>query len=186
MASWPYAIPSPIQGYGEVTLDRTLKFADITTNPFLELWVENLASLDNEEYSSYCFDVDASDPSLPFKVTLVWVDPPSVDSSPVISVNDLDLTVVHDETSRFYFGNAVGETQKTMLWDSLNNVEQVQINMHSGKYSVLVHAVDIVIGPQPYSIVATGKFKPMAQEQCTSNCKALSSRFSSNFFPSAL
>jgi subtilisin-like proprotein convertase family protein len=92
---------------------------------------------------------DATNSALRF--TLVWTDPPGNPAVGVKLVNDLDLIVTNLTTQEVFIGNTIGggatftspsDTNSTngILFDLVNNVENVFIGKPGTQYSVTVRA----------------------------------------------
>jgi len=83
------------------------------------------------------YKLQVSDPSMPVKVTLAWVDPPGTTGSSSALVNNLDL-IVQDSSGKSYYGNDFSGQGQT---DTQNNVEQVSIKLpKTGEYTIKVRA----------------------------------------------
>lgn len=97
------------------------------------------------------FKLQVSDPSMPLKVTLAWVDPPAETGSAQNLVNNLDL-VVQDPDGKIYYGNDFNSQGKV---DVSNNVEQVTIKApEAGEYTISVRAGKINYGTgQDFALV---------------------------------
>lgn len=97
------------------------------------------------------YKLQVSDPSMPLKVTLAWVDPPGSTGSARSLVNNLDL-VVQDPDGKLYYGNDFNRQSKV---DLSNNVEQVAIKVpEAGEYTILVQAGKINYGTgQDFALV---------------------------------
>jgi hypothetical protein len=105
---------------------------------------ESISLLPLQSYTLYV----SSEGIMPFKVTLVWRDPPGAASSSVHRVNDLDL-VVTSPSGHKYYGN---DGLLTSHWstpdggnaDSTNTVENVFVESpEAGTWAIVIAAVDI-------------------------------------------
>jgi hypothetical protein len=110
----------------------------------------------NGQMDAFTVNVLAGTPSL--KVTLVWDDEPgTVNATPAL-VNNLDLVLVEPNgiTTRlpWVLDPANPSSNATTGTDSVNNVEQVQVNNPTaGTWEVRVIGTNVPVGPQPYSLV---------------------------------
>ena len=104
------------------------------------------------EHFYYLKQIDATQPMLNVKVTLVWSDyAASVISSNQL-VNDINLEVIIG--GNVYFGNS--QITRNAAPDTLNNVEQVWIGQSSFGVVVRIHAA-YLFQPQSYALVVTGE-----------------------------
>jgi len=152
--------PSVVQGYGESTLDRVLIFSNYSSH---NLFVSDSIALSNGESKSFLFDVSFS-LGIPFKVTLVWTDPPPAVTADYMLVHDLDLTVAHIASNRYFVGNSPIITKDleypNSVWDQLNNVEQVWVQEYAaGHFAVTVSASNVMLKSQSFALVVTGQFQ---------------------------
>ena len=97
-----------------------------------------------------------------FRVTLAWTDYPAAAFASKTLVNDLDLEVIAPD-GKHYAGNtgtyASGQCLRAGVWDACNNVEGVLLpNARYGVYKVVVHGVNIPMGPQPFALAASGDY----------------------------
>jgi hypothetical protein len=97
-----------------------------------------------------------------FRVTLAWTDYPAAAYASKTLVNDLDLEVIAPD-GKHYAGNtgtyASGQCLRAGVWDACNNVEGVLLpNARYGVYKVVVHGVNIPMGPQPFALAASGDY----------------------------
>ena len=150
--------PNNEQGWGRVTLDDALYFLGDSRMLFVD---DNASGLSTG--SSHDYHISVGDPSLPFEVTLVWSDYPSMTFTSPNLVNDLDLTVT-SPSGAVYLGNAFygsnpgqSEPDSTRI-DHVNNVESVLVisNVSPGIWNIRVSGSNVPQGPQAYAIVATG------------------------------
>jgi len=105
---------------------------------------------------SFTVTVPAGAPSL--KVTLAWDDEPgAVNANPAL-VNNLDLMLVEPNGTTIHrpwvLDSANPSNNATTGTDSINNVEQVQVNSPTaGTWEVRVTGTNVPVGPQQYSLV---------------------------------
>ncbi len=86
------------------------------------------------------YKLQVTDPLLPIKVTLAWVDPPGSPGAGSTLVNNLDL-IVQEPGGKSYYGNDFSGRGKA---DEKNNVEQVSIPVSkTGEYIIKVKASSI-------------------------------------------
>lgn len=166
--------PNEREGWGVVTLDRTLSFADDDH----KLWVRDIRNTDAGTFDVGSqpgeYELDVASNTVPLRVTLVWTDPPAGDGSDSL-VNDLDLEVIAPDGNTSYLGNVfnsvTNESETGGIADDINNVEQVLIGTPAtGTWTVLVRAHTLGILPanvigQGYALVVTaglGKAKPLS------------------------
>lgn len=164
-------IPSVHQGYGRVQLSPYLDLANSPVTPFFDLFVDDSRTLQTSENYTFCFSVRTTytndTTQVPFKCTLVWMDAPSLGTSALALVNDLDLVVTSSE-GEIFFGNSIkannGKDALYEIPDRLNNVEQVTITPplytepNGGIVHYTVHVIgrNVPKGPQPFALVVTG------------------------------
>lgn len=151
------SMPGNCQGWGRVTLDDTLYFA----NDARHLWVKDdgtgFAQGSTNETQMFQFTVQSN--TLPFKATLAWTDYPSTPAALPHINNDIDLEVVGPGGT--YLGNVFNQGQSTTggMPDRLNTLEQVIVASPAlGNYTVTVRSFNVPNGPQPWSLVVTGDF----------------------------
>jgi len=119
------------EGWGVVTLDRTLAFENGARRLFF-IDVRNtdsMRALQNGD-SPHVYILNVTDDQEPLKVTLVWTDYPSEADGGALT-NDLDLQVTAPNGSTTYLGNVlIGTTSASSTGgaaDNVNNVEQVLV-----------------------------------------------------------
>ena len=190
----PEAIPSVFYGFGRVQLDTTLPLSNWSD---FTLWFDDIAgvrpkrnSIRDGTKNLYCFSI--KDTLKPFKVTLVWTDPPASPLSNRQLINNLDLVVALGLNGTVLFGNQMDynatsldvsqHTHPLHVKDELNNVEQVTW-MQNGSFPLLatvsVQGFHVPMGPQTYALVVTGNFEevpvsacPSSEHLCPNNCGA--------------
>lgn len=185
------SIPSYFQGYGRIQLGRTLWFSGPTNISSVRtdnwrLWMTDSHSLNTFDSNLFCFKVTETVPD-DFKVTLVWTDYPSSTSASMLLNNNLDLLVSGDSEDKKFVGNSRSFSSASgehLVYDELNNVEQVYISSATGSsdfkyYGVRVYGAQIPHGPQPYALVVTGNIELMSDVSlcqsasvCPANCNA--------------
>jgi subtilase family serine protease len=146
------AIPSTGQGWGRVTLDRTLRFTGDAQ--YLEVFDVQDGLVTGAAWAETFF----ASGGRPFKVTLVWTDYPASGQAAVALVNDLDLLVTAPDGAR-HAGNdfSGGASAAGGAPDRINVEEQVLVPAPlRGRYTVTVSAHQVVFGPQPFAVVVTG------------------------------
>ncbi|MFN0213771.1 MAG: S8 family serine peptidase [Saprospiraceae bacterium] len=95
------------------------------------------------------------------KIMLYWAEPPASESAAMALLNDLDLTVENGSGVKSLPWKLDPTPNPTILntpagkgRDSLNNVEQVQIdNPVAGTYTIRINGTAVPLGPQHYYIV---------------------------------
>jgi hypothetical protein len=155
--------PNSDQGFGRVTLDDALWFAD-------EPEVSRLVVLDDRNMGTGLSAADESEsfelrPTAlePLKLMLVWTDAPGAPGSGKALVNDLDLAVTTADGT-VYRGNQGFEGGWTVHpsseADRLNNKEAVFLEGAAlGPIQVEVRAAsigDVGLHPQDFALVAVG------------------------------
>ncbi len=161
--------PSAGQGFGRVTLDRTLHFDGERRNLFV---ADHAPDLETGGTAEYALDVA---PGEPLALTLAWTDPASgfATGGPAL-VNNLDLELTSPDGTVF-LGNEfntqspllgppgnpdaeVGESVAGGVPDGQNNLEAVRIaDPRPGRWTVRVKATDVALGPQGFALVASGR-----------------------------
>jgi hypothetical protein len=162
-----YGFPSQREGWGVITLDRTLSFPDSKH----KLWVKDVRSTDKEALGNrdlHEYQVTIGSGNKPLKVTLVWPDSPRTDGSGAL-VNNLDLVVISPDGTSEFFGNHFNTINGVSVpggaTDTVNNVEQVLVkNPSPGNWRIVVGATLITVveeglAGQGYALVATGDFR---------------------------
>lgn len=147
------------EGFGIVQLDTVLQLQGNATVPSTNVTLfaydacAEATTLSHGAEAVYRFTV--TDTTRPFKATLVWTDPPAAPFSAMALINNLDLTVIDEQTTAIYYGN--DHIYQTAQADHINNVEQVWINTPTvGSYTVYISATAINIGnTQDYALVVT-------------------------------
>jgi subtilisin family serine protease len=151
-------IPSRDQGWGLVQLDRALYFSGDEQWLFVDDHNAGFGGVDDEAVSC---DLELPKNG-PFKVVLVWTDPPSNSLAAVNLVNDLDLVVTGpDET---YQGNVFSEGVSVTggVADRLNNVEVVFVpEARGGHWAITVVPHHIAWAGQDFALVVVG---PVAEK----------------------
>jgi len=148
------AVPSQVQGYGRIQLDRVLFGAEADgTNAGDRLFLLDDATnpIGNGDEHVYTIPAGGVDTILggEFKVTLVWTDPPANPGSANALINDLNL-VVDLGDGQTLLGNGGP--------DSTNNVEQVVADVSGATLNRIVYVRGAAVrqGTQAYSLVVTG------------------------------
>jgi hypothetical protein len=152
--------PDRNEGWGLMRLEQVLPLQDGTH----KLWfrdVRHAVGLTTD--SNHPYDVAVKSSAKPFKVTLVWTEPPAqVYSFEDPVVNNLDLEVRGPTGIRF-LGNhfANGESAENGMAkdrDLRNNVEMVLVDQPTpGLWHIVVRGVEVNIGNpgQGYALVVT-------------------------------
>ncbi|RKX23831.1 MAG: hypothetical protein DRP45_09575, partial [Candidatus Zixiibacteriota bacterium] len=150
-------------------LMNTLKAAELIQADSLqpERIIEGILTNGNtDQYNVVSDGVD------PFRVTIVWTDPPGTPPSPSLNpttsmlTNDLDLRVEHVASSTVYqpyvLDPANPDNAATTGDNIRDNVEQVYVSAPAaGDYVVTVSHKGVLLSPQVYSII-----KPPGEETC--------------------
>ncbi|WP_223700918.1 S8 family serine peptidase [Sutcliffiella deserti] len=130
--------PNGNQGWGRVTLDKSLNVA----------FVNETNALSTNQKATYSFTAQAGKP---LKMSLVWSDAPGSTTASTTLVNDLDLVITAPNGTQ-YVGNDFSAPYNNN-WDGKNNVENVFINApQSGTYTIEVQAYNVPVGPQAFSL----------------------------------
>jgi serine protease AprX len=130
--------PSPHQGWGRVTLDKSLYVG----------YINESRSLSTSETARYSYSATGGKP---LKFSLVWSDYPGNPSASKQLVNDLDLIITAPNGTK-YHGNDF-KSPFNDSWDGTNNVENIFINSaQSGTYTIEVYAWNVPQGPQNFSL----------------------------------
>jgi hypothetical protein len=149
-------VPSPVQGWGIVQLDRVLLFGAEARRLTV---ADELAFFTGSTDPPLRLELVAGSPG-PLEVVLVWTDPPSTSVAAINLVNDLDLVVTGPAGvllgNHFAGGASTGGGEP----DRLNNVEVVKLpdaTPGSWRVEVRPHAIResgqgfalVVLGPRP-------------------------------------
>jgi len=152
--------PNHLEGWGVITLDRTLYFPDSPRR--LGVWdVRNtdeeslVTSYDPDVPNGAEYTVSVTTSAQPLRVTLVWTDEPTNSVGAV--TNNLDLQVDSPNSQSFLGNYFVGDVSVTGGDpDEDNNVEQILIkDPPPGPWVIRVIATNVQIGTQGYALVAT-------------------------------
>lgn len=145
-------VPSAVQGYGRIQLDRALFVKG--QSDFSGMSVSDTQELENGATFQICINVAAPKP---LRATLAWMDVPADPSAGHTLVNDLDLAIYSIDTGRVWRGNGQAG------FDHANTVEQVSISAPApGKYKIIVHAIKLN-EKQRFGLIATGTYN---EESC--------------------
>ena len=133
-------LPSNNQGMGRLNLERAFDNA-------LRILVDQ-DRIFTSIGESHIISGSIVDNTKPFRVTLVWTDPPSLTTAGRMLVNDLDLEVTINDGSGLvtYRGNRFIKdiSQPGGNRDRINNVESVWLPAGTmGNFTVTIHADDI-------------------------------------------
>ncbi|MFZ5826695.1 MAG: S8 family serine peptidase [Bacillota bacterium] len=158
---------SPHQGWGRVNLQNI-----ITPQGRQVCWSDESAALSKGKSAFVTIDVVNDQP---FKVTLVWRDPPATEAQErkeKALIHDLDLLVKGPKGDVLYVGNKFDDDRNCSLpvkgnqtdADRLNNVECVILDpadkasgFQSGTYTIEVLASEVT-EKQPFALVVSGDF----------------------------
>ncbi|GBG63718.1 hypothetical protein CBR_g39260 [Chara braunii] len=161
--------PNHFEGWGLVRADRSLLLPQVPQSVnenappamFIKSGRKDGAVLLPGDVHEYHFVLYKASP---FRVTLVWMDPPAVIGALSPMVHDLDLLLI-DSKGNVTYPNGLSSP------DRLNNVERIVISqpdLSSGNFTVRISAVTVYPtmlnnnAGQPYALVATGSFfKPL-------------------------
>jgi hypothetical protein len=110
-------VPSAVQGYGRIQLDRALFVKG--QSDFSGMSVSDTQELENGATFQICINVAAPKP---LRATLAWMDVPADPSAGHTLVNDLDLAIYSIDTGRVWRGNGLAG------FDHANTVEQVSLS----------------------------------------------------------
>jgi len=147
-------VPSYVQGYGRIQLNRVLFDATGQKTPGDRVLIVDdplkPIALTNDEH---IFEIATAGTDAilgqQLKVTLVWTDPPAQPFQANVLVNDLDLVVESAGATQ------LGNGQK----DVLNNVEQVTLplpNTAVASHTIKVIGAQVRQGSQKYALVVSG------------------------------
>jgi len=132
--------PNSVEGWGQVDLEGTL-FPDQANWFFID------ESIGLDTPGQFHTTVFYAEPG-PIKITLNYTDFPASAGSGLKLVNDLDLSLTGPEG--FLAIPSAGH-------DHTNNTEQIRYEIpSSGVYTVQVEAINVPVGPQPYSVIISG------------------------------
>lgn len=157
---------SVFQGFGRITLDRSLWFAGETRyNRFTEDSAHDMHTGDDRDY---CFTTSATGP---IKATMVYSDAPGQVGAGVAAVNNLDV-YIGSSSEDAVAGNFVQHR------DTLNNAESAIYNAKASGTQVFVkvRAVNVPTPGQRYALVVSGMIDTTSLRTGTA-CAADSSGF---------
>jgi len=142
-------IPDSKQGYGRINLEKTLYLLGNSTRN-LRITPTTRTPLDNGDIQSYCVKTNRAGGTV--KATLVWMDREASPLSGYLLVNDLDLFIY--DTAGTIWKPASGNG----FFDTLNNVEQIELNGLPMDYvlSVSVHGRRVALPKQNWILVISG------------------------------
>lgn len=141
--------PDEFQGFGQVAVGNILALTSAAAAK-KDLYVKDMFWVKSS--TAYDLKVNVDSFEVPFRVTIVWYDPPSsVGSSGSLLINDLDLEVISPDGKTF-LGNG--------MYDKKNTIEQVTIRRQdwedTGEYTVRVIAGKLANNnPQYMALVIT-------------------------------
>jgi serine protease AprX len=126
------------QGFGRVNLDRSLKRV---------IGVLEAPGLATGESHSIALNVPVSNKTL--RLVIAYSDFPGEQL-----VNNLNL-VANDPTGKGFVGNQPSSGGATLVMDTVNNVEVIQVkNAKKGAWTITVIGSNVAAGPQPYALAA--------------------------------
>ncbi len=166
--------PANYSGWGQPNLPRALN-SQMTRggNPLYLIESDQEDSLpvglSTGESRSYQLNLNSNLTSAPFRITLVWTDPPGNPTGAAKLVNDLDLMVSNLITGEVIYGNDfdgglgssfIQKTNDLTRFDRVNNVERIVLPAVDGAaassyvISVIAHRVNVnARGDHPNGIV---------------------------------
>eukprot|EP00741_Cyanophora_paradoxa_P023672 tig00021612_g22866.t1 len=143
-------IPNAYQGFGRVRLDTVLQFPE---SAFKMTFCDGYAPAVGAAAVVLTVALGPEARStVPFRATLAWTDYPATPNAAVALVNNLDLSLVYN--GRTYYPNGLSSA------DNVNNVEQIELPVGSPAATVTLRLStrSLPKGPQPYSLVLTGRW----------------------------
>jgi len=146
--------PSKELGFGRVDLSQVLRF----DSSQFQLKLVDRHTVEHGAFRRYLVTSSG-----PFRVTLVWTDPPSYPSAERNLVNDLDLVVVRPGGAQLRGNDFAGTGQA----DTVNNVEHVTVpSGDDGQHQVFVYGTELNWFPQSqaFALVIAGSFVDDQQE----------------------
>jgi hypothetical protein len=139
-------IPNNNEGWGRINLGNVIDSGVLTAH-------FDQQTLFTDTGNTWSFAATVVDPSKPFKVSLVWSDPPGPGTGGTTPawVNDLNLTVTQGGNT--YRGNVFlsGWSTTGGAADTRNNIENVYIQTPTGTYNVTISAANIAGDGVPYN-----------------------------------
>ena len=140
--------PNFAEGWGRIDLGNSL-FPEARKQILFHDYTAGLST--NQELR---LNYVVTDSAVPFRATLAWSDYPGSLLARLELVNDLDIQVSAPD-GRVYYPNQLTSP------DRLNNVEGVDIvSPPPGVYQVVIKAVNVPQGPQPFALVVSGAVAP--------------------------
>ncbi|MEO0226191.1 MAG: S8 family serine peptidase [candidate division WOR-3 bacterium] len=159
-----YTVPDNNVGWGKIDLDSVLYF----TGEAKKLWIKD-DTLGLRTNDSVLYTINVNDATQPFRVALVWTDPPGPMRANIVLVNNLDLTVI-DPAGNQYKGSVYsgGQSVTGGSYDSLNVEECVRRNSPQvGTWTIKVKGKNVPKPRQPYALAVTGGFPMLGVEDVT-------------------
>ncbi len=150
--------PNNEQGFGRILLSQVLPIS-AAGDTFSTQVVDATAGLRTGDAAFYSFYL--TDPTRPLRFVLAWSDYPAALGAAKALVNDLDLEVTAPDGT-VYRGNnfgtfAQGGSVAGGSFDDRNVEEAVLLKAPlAGVWRVRVLGSNVVVGPQPFALVATG------------------------------
>lgn len=151
------------QGFGRLALQHSI-YLPGKTNVQLSAW--DRKAVQDQSFDTYEVRIDKSDGCAYDKlsVTLVWVEPGSTPGCMNCVLNDLDLSV--EMGGQTYYPNGKNGP------DRLNSAERVVIGgVNNGDIATIkVTGHNLIVPAQKYSVVATGCFGGVANQNFDDQC----------------
>jgi outer membrane protein assembly factor BamB len=152
-----YWYPNDNQGWGRITLDKALYFANDARGLSIH---DERTGVDTGGAMTY--QVAIGDGSIPLEFTLVWSDYAGTPFSDPNLVNDLDLVVTAPDGTVYRGNQFAGYNPGSSVpnapgRDHVNNTECVLVySPPSGLWTITISGFDVPYGPQPFALVSTG------------------------------
>ncbi|CAM9109305.1 unnamed protein product, partial [Ectocarpus fasciculatus] len=139
------------EGFGVINLANVLSLRAKRTDLYVSL--SQLRSYEQHLYRLYC------DGSSHLKITLSWYDPPNIEFSAILLINDLDLIVSHPNGEEVLGNHLFSSVTDNIGPDKVNNIEQILISdPYPGFWIVAVRSKLLCRSSpfQNFSVVVTG------------------------------
>jgi len=166
---------SVFQGFGRMTLDRSLWFEGETR---YGQWMEDMRTpIESGQDEDYCVKSTGTGQ---MKATLVWHDAPGVVGAGIIAVNNLDVYMGRTSDDAVA-GNFVQHR------DTINNIEQALFDVPKAGETIYVkiRGIQVPTPTQYYALVISG---PMAQDSVgvgAAQCGGQTLQIAADRFPEA-
>lgn len=155
-----YVVPSEYIGWGRITVDSVLAFANPTPDRRELLLYDDTIGLSTGQFAEYIFTIIDSVPAL--RAVVAWTDTAAAAGATRALINNLNVRLISPASDSFkgnVYSNGQSVRNPTAPYDSLNPYECFNIpNPRRGQWRLRVMAANVVTARQPYAVVLTGNF----------------------------